>query len=56
MGTQYGEIGVFAGKKQRKNARPTGYAELPQGIGASIGRLAKPFTQRALAGALAALS
>jgi YesN/AraC family two-component response regulator len=34
----------------------TGYAELPQGVSASIGRLAKPFTQRALAGALAALS
>jgi PAS domain S-box-containing protein len=34
----------------------TGYAELPSGISASIGRLAKPFTQRALAEALAALS
>jgi PAS domain S-box-containing protein len=32
----------------------TGYAELPQGISASISRLAKPFTQRALAEALAA--
>jgi hypothetical protein len=31
----------------------TGYAELPQGVCASIGRLAKPFTQRALAEALA---
>ena len=31
----------------------TGYAELPPGISASIGRLAKPFTQRALADALA---
>jgi PAS domain S-box-containing protein len=31
----------------------TGYAELPQGVNASIGRLAKPFTQRALAAALA---
>jgi PAS domain S-box-containing protein len=31
----------------------TGYAELPQGVNASIGRLAKPFTQRALADALA---
>jgi len=31
----------------------TGYAELPQGVIASIGRLAKPFTQRALAEALA---
>jgi PAS domain S-box-containing protein len=34
----------------------TGYAELPPGICTSIGRLAKPFTQRALAEALAALS
>lgn len=32
----------------------SGYAELPQGVGASIGRLSKPFTQRALADALAA--
>ena len=32
----------------------TGYAELPKGISASIGRLSKPFTQRALAEALAA--
>jgi PAS domain S-box-containing protein len=32
----------------------TGYAELPQGVSASIGRLAKPFNQRALAEALAA--
>jgi CheY-like chemotaxis protein len=32
----------------------TGYAELPQGVSASIGRLAKPFTQRALADAIAA--
>jgi PAS domain S-box-containing protein len=31
----------------------TGYAELPQAVNASIGRLAKPFTQRALAEALA---
>ncbi len=31
----------------------TGYAELPQGASASIGRLSKPFTQRALAEALA---
>jgi len=31
----------------------TGYAEFPQGVNASIGRLAKPFTQRALAKALA---
>jgi PAS domain S-box-containing protein len=34
----------------------TGYAELPQEVSGSIGRLAKPFTQRALAEALAALS
>ena len=32
----------------------TGYAELPEGVSTSIGRLAKPFTQRALAEALAA--
>ncbi len=32
----------------------TGYAELPHGVNASIGRLSKPFTQRALAEALAA--
>jgi PAS domain S-box-containing protein len=32
----------------------TGYAELPQGVRASIGRLSKPFTQCALAQALAA--
>jgi PAS domain S-box-containing protein len=32
----------------------TGFAELPQGLSASIGRLSKPFTQRALAQALAA--
>jgi PAS domain S-box-containing protein len=31
----------------------TGYAEFPRGVDASIGRLAKPFTQRALAEALA---
>jgi PAS domain S-box-containing protein len=30
----------------------TGYAEFPHGVNASIGRLAKPFTQRALAEAL----
>jgi CheY-like chemotaxis protein len=34
----------------------TGYAELPQGVNASIGRLSKPFTQRALAKALAAIN
>jgi PAS domain S-box-containing protein len=34
----------------------TGYAELPQGVSASIGRLAKPFTQLALADALASAS
>jgi PAS domain S-box-containing protein len=32
----------------------TGFAELPQGFSTSIGRLSKPFTQRALAEALAA--
>ncbi|HEY6619705.1 MAG TPA: PAS domain S-box protein [Steroidobacteraceae bacterium] len=32
----------------------SGYAELPGGVSASIGRLSKPFTQRALANALAA--
>jgi PAS domain S-box-containing protein len=32
----------------------TGFAELPQGLSTSIGRLSKPFTQRALAEALAA--
>jgi PAS domain S-box-containing protein len=32
----------------------TGFAELPRGLSASIGRLSKPFTQRALAQALAA--
>ena len=32
----------------------SGYAELPQGVCESIGRLSKPFTQRALAEALAA--
>jgi PAS domain S-box-containing protein len=31
----------------------TGYAELPHGVHASIGRLAKPFTQRALAASVA---
>lgn len=34
----------------------TGYAELPHGVPASVGRLSKPFTQRALADALAAAS
>ena len=34
----------------------TGYAELPHGVNASIGRLSKPFTQRALAEALAAIA
>jgi PAS domain S-box-containing protein len=33
----------------------TGFAELPQGAGASIGRLSKPFNQRALAEALASI-
>jgi PAS domain S-box-containing protein len=32
----------------------TGFAELPKGLSTSIGRLSKPFTQRALAEALAA--
>jgi PAS domain S-box-containing protein len=32
----------------------SGYAELPDGVSASIGRLSKPFTQRALAKMLAA--
>jgi PAS domain S-box-containing protein len=32
----------------------SGYAELPQGVSASIGRLSKPFNQRALAKALTA--
>lgn len=31
----------------------TGYAELPHGVNPSIGRLAKPFTQRALAASVA---
>jgi PAS domain S-box-containing protein len=52
-GTQLIEI-----LRARRPALPvilaTGYAELPQGVDASIGRLAKPFTQRALAEALAA--
>lgn len=34
----------------------TGYAELPQGLSTSIGRLSKPFTQRALAAALASIA
>jgi CheY-like chemotaxis protein len=34
----------------------TGYAELPAGIDRAIGRLAKPFTQRELADAVAAMS
>jgi len=34
----------------------TGYAELPQGVAASIGRLSKPFMQGALADALASAS
>ncbi|MEA3133854.1 MAG: hypothetical protein QOG17_1700, partial [Gammaproteobacteria bacterium] len=33
----------------------TGYAELPPGIDRAIGRLAKPFTQRELADAVAAM-
>jgi PAS domain S-box-containing protein len=34
----------------------TGYAEMPAGVDDSIGRLAKPFTQRALADAIAIFS
>jgi PAS domain S-box-containing protein len=34
----------------------TGFAELPDGVSASIGRLSKPFTQQALAKALASAS
>jgi CheY-like chemotaxis protein len=34
----------------------TGYAEMPAGVDDSIGRLAKPFTQRALADAIAVFS
>jgi PAS domain S-box-containing protein len=52
-GTQLIEI-----LRARRPALPvilaTGYAELPQGVSTSIGRLSKPFTQRALAEALAA--
>jgi PAS domain S-box-containing protein len=44
--------------RSRRPALPvilaTGFAELPQGLSTSIGRLSKPFTQRALAAALAA--
>jgi PAS domain S-box-containing protein len=34
----------------------TGYAELPHGVSPSIGRLSKPFTQRALAEALSSIA
>jgi PAS domain S-box-containing protein len=51
-------IQLIALLRVRRPALPvilaTGYAELPEGVGASIGRLSKPFTQRALAEALAA--
>jgi nitrogen-specific signal transduction histidine kinase len=50
---------IEAARKRRPNLPvilATGYAELPAGVSASIGRLAKPFTQRALAEALAAAS
>ncbi|MEA3161718.1 MAG: hypothetical protein QOD95_3266 [Gammaproteobacteria bacterium] len=43
--------------RERRPALPvilaTGYAEFPHGVNASIGRLAKPFTQRALAESVA---
>jgi CheY-like chemotaxis protein len=48
---------VIEAVRARRPALPvilaTGYAELPKGVDASISRLAKPFTQRALADALA---
>jgi PAS domain S-box-containing protein len=44
--------------RSRRPALPvilaSGYAELPAGVSASVGRLSKPFTQRALAEVLAA--
>ncbi len=52
-GTQLIEL-LRARRPQLPVILATGYAELPQGVGASIGRLSKPFTQRALAEALAA--
>ena len=51
---------VIEAIRARRPALPvilaTGYAELPKCVDASIGRLAKPFTQRALAEALAYVS
>jgi CheY-like chemotaxis protein len=48
---------VIEAIRARRPALPvilaTGYAELPKGVDASIGRLAKPFTQPVLADALA---
>jgi PAS domain S-box-containing protein len=48
---------LIAEIRARRPALPailaTGYAELPQGVSASIGRLAKPFTQRTLAASVA---
>jgi PAS domain S-box-containing protein len=54
-------IQLISAVKTRRPRLPvilaTGYAELPQGaVAASIGRLSKPFLQRALADALAAAS
>jgi PAS domain S-box-containing protein len=53
MGTQLIEI-LRARRPSLPVILATGYAELPQGVSASIGRLSKPFTQRALAAVLAA--
>ncbi|HEV7357959.1 MAG TPA: PAS domain S-box protein [Steroidobacteraceae bacterium] len=47
---------VRARRPQLPAILATGYAELPQGVAASIGRLSKPFMQRALADALASAS
>ena len=51
-------IQLIGAVRERRPTLPvilaTGYAELPQGVSASFGRLAKPFNQRALAEALAA--
>jgi PAS domain S-box-containing protein len=53
-------IQLIGAVRERRPTLPvilaTGYAELPQGVSPSIGRLAKPFNQRALAEALAAAS
>jgi PAS domain S-box-containing protein len=49
---------LIEASRARRPALPvilaTGFAELPKGLSTSIGRLSKPFTQRALAEALAA--